>query len=226
MTYLVDGKTAELFRNPDASAPLILLNAFPEEGKAIWEGGLSLPPFSLLCISGFSWSDDLSPWKAPGLRKGDLPFQGQAESYLSFLMERLLPKILKDNSLKPTDIGIAGYSLAGLFALYSLFRSDVFSFAVSASGSLWYPGFLNFAKKQKLSSNVKAIYLSLGDKEKKTRNPVMQKVEENTIAFYDLIHQKGISSILEFNKGNHFQMEKERTIRGLDWVLRQVSLRK
>lgn len=39
-------------------------------------------------------------------------------------------------------IGIAGYSLAGLFALYALYKTDVFTRVASMSGSLWFPGIM------------------------------------------------------------------------------------
>ena len=40
--------------------------------------------------------------------------------------------------------------------------------AAAASPSIWFPGFLEYLKRQKIQSN--CIYLSLGDKEEKTRN--------------------------------------------------------
>ena len=38
-----------------------------------------------------------------------------------------------------------GYSLAGLFALWSVFRSDRFKAAAAASPSVWFRGWLDYA---------------------------------------------------------------------------------
>ena len=43
---------------------------------------------------------------------------------------------------KASFIGIAGYSLAGLFALYALYKTDAFTRVASMSGSLWFPGIM------------------------------------------------------------------------------------
>ncbi len=35
-------------------------------------------------------------------------------------------------------------AISGLFALWALYRTDFFAGAVSASGSVWFPGFREF----------------------------------------------------------------------------------
>ena len=44
----------------------------------------------------------------------------------------------------PSARHIAGYSMAGLFAIWSLFETEVFESAAAPSGSLWYPCFRDF----------------------------------------------------------------------------------
>ena len=76
--------------------------------------------------------------------------------------------------------GIAGYSLAGLFALYAIYRTDVFSRVGCMSGPLWFPGFKEYIFSHEPKKPPDCIYFSLGDKEAKTRNPVLKTVQENT----------------------------------------------
>ena len=49
---------------------------------------------------------------------------------------------------------IAGDSMAGLFAVYALYRTQVFSRVASASGSLWYPGLLEYALMYELAFKI------------------------------------------------------------------------
>jgi hypothetical protein len=44
----------------------------------------------------------------------------------------------------------------------------------AASPSVWFPGFVDKAEREHIKTN--KVYLSMGDKEKKTKNPVMATV--------------------------------------------------
>ena len=74
--------------------------------------------------------------------------------------------------------GIAGYSLGGLFALYAAYHCDEFRRVASMSGSLWFPDFREYVLSHDFANRPDRIYLSLGDKEAKTRNPVLKTVQE------------------------------------------------
>ena len=65
------------------------------------------------------------------------------------------------------------------------------------------------------------IYFSLGDKEARTRNKVLQPVEENTRLLKDYYEGKGISAVMEMNPGNHFTDAIGRTAKGIRWILSQ-----
>lgn len=67
-----------------------------------------------------------------------------------------------------------GYSLAGLFALWAAYQTDVFSDVAAASPSMWFPGFTGYMEEHDIKSRM--VYLSLGDKEPKACNPVMATV--------------------------------------------------
>lgn len=58
-------------------------------------------------------------------------------------------------------VGITGYSLAGLFAVYAIYRTDVFS-GGCMSGSVWFPGFKEYIFSRELKRRPDCIYFSLG----------------------------------------------------------------
>lgn len=70
---------------------------------------------------------------------------------------------------------IGGYSLAGLFALWAAYQTDTFKAVAAASPSIWFPGFVDFMKDREI--HTKRVYLSLGDKEEKTRIPLWPRWE-------------------------------------------------
>ena len=103
--------------------------------------------------------------------------------------------------------------------MYALYRTDAFSKAVSASGSLWYPGFTDFVKTHSISDAVKAVYLSVGDRECRTKNEVLSKVEDATAETEAVIRSEGVETLFELNPGNHFKDAALRTAKGIKWVL-------
>ena len=135
------------------------------ENEAVLIRELSGNDFHLIAVKVDDWNHDLSPWKAPAVF-GNESFGDGAESTLSEVL-----KLLSDMS-KTYYIG--GYSLAGLFALWAVHQTDLFAGAAAASPSVWFPGFLDYMKEHEIRT--KDVYLSLGDREEKTRNPVMSQV--------------------------------------------------
>ena len=116
-------------------------------------------------------------------------------------------------------IYIGGYSLAGFFALWAAYRTSEFNGAAAVSPSVWFPGWMEYAE----NNTVKAenVYLSLGDKEEKTRNPVMRTVGDNIRRQYEILKSDpGCSRcVLEMNRGNHFREPDIRTAKGFAWLL-------
>ena len=111
---------------------------------------------------------------------------------------------------------IGGYSLAGLFALWAAYQTDVFAAVAAASPSIWFPGFVDFMKENEI--RCKAVYLSLGDKEEKARNPVMASVGACIREASEVLKNKEVNTILEWNPGNHFKDADIRTARAFAWV--------
>lgn len=156
-----------------------------------------------------SWNDDLSPWQAEAVF-GDQPFGSQAKDTLSFIDESIIQKH------PDKKIILGGYSLAGLFALWAAYQTDSFAAVAAASPSVWFPHFLEYAKENEILTD--AVYLSLGDKEARTRNPVMSSVADNIQSLYE--HYQSIDSmdtILEWNQGNHFVDSDIRMAKAFVW---------
>ena len=165
----------------------------------------------------------MSPWYMDKLFKGADDYTGRADEYIEILTSRILPEIDKNiKELLHIDIEsyiIAGYSLAGLFAIYSLYKTNIFTSVISCSGSLWYPNFIEYIEKNELKVNPNKIYFSLGNKESKTKNELMAKVEEKTRFVEKYYNNKNIKTIYEENEGNHFQDVAYRIAKGIKWIL-------
>jgi len=165
--------------------------------------------FLLLAIKVESWNDDLSPWKAPAVFGKD-DFGGGAGDALAEVLS-----LCTDRS---RTYYIGGYSLSGLFALWASYQSDIFAGVAAASPSIWFPGFLDYMKEHEIRTE--RVYLSLGDREERTKNPVMATVGENIREAETLLHLRGIDCTLEWNQGNHFKDADIRTAKAFAWVLR------
>ncbi len=211
----------KIYSSKTPDAPLIVLNTFENEGALVFDlvKTMTEADFSLLEVSGMDWNRDLSPWEAPAVFKNDAPFGGKADSFLHELTEKIIPDAVSELGSKTSAVFIAGYSLAGLFAVYSLFRTSVFSCAASASGSMWFPGFIDFASSHDLAASPSKVYLSLGDREAKTRNPVMATVQDNTERIARLFRDRGVDVKYELNPGNHFQEPELRMAKGISNIL-------
>ena len=155
------------------------------------------------------WNRDFSPWQY-----GE--FAGEARETLKTLENTILSQFGDRTKV------IAGYSLAGLFALWAAHESDDFSGCICCSGSLWYEGWMDYAKEHNLKEDMKA-YLSLGGKEKNTKNPVMAKVENITKWQSELLKEKGIVSTFVLNPGGHFKDTDKRVIQGIEWMKGQLK---
>ena len=143
-----------------------------------WLNNHSMASYSLVAFRISDWNVELSPWQAPAVF-GREDFGDGAAKTLCYVLDELVPRF------KGNRYCLGGYSLAGLFALWSGYQTDVFSSIVGASPSVWFPQWIEFAESHQMKAN--RVYLSLGDKESKTKNPVMARVGECINRMYDLL---------------------------------------
>ena len=173
-----------------------------------WIRSLAGSDFCLLALKVDDWFRCLTPWQAPAIY-GDLSFGDGAQETLDHILER---------TGKPgKQYVIGGYSLAGLFALWAACRTDAFSGVAAASPSVWYPGFAEYVCSH--SMKARHVYLSLGNREEKTRNPVMAAVGNRIREIHSSLESRSIPCCLEWNEGNHFRDPDLRTARAFAWVI-------
>lgn len=219
--YTVEGKEATLYRADSKDCPLVVLNNYSEDAgpviKALKE--LSCPDLNLLCVGNLNWNHDMTPWPCPPLSPKDAPCTGGADDYLQLLISKILPKAKELVKGVPSQISIAGYSLAGLFALYACYRCDAFDHAASMSGSLWFPNFNEYVFHHSIKRMPDKVYLSLGDAEAKTKNTILKTVQKNTEEIFEHYKELGLNVMWELNPGNHFKNAAYRSAKGIRAIL-------
>lgn len=214
---IIDAHPVSIFLPEEATDGLILLPMEPDRAAGIC-ALLKASRTALIAVGGFDWNRDLSPWPAPAVFPGEADFSGQADAFLQKLLHTILPEAEHAAHIAPTWRGVAGYSLAGLFAAYAAFRCEAFTRIASVSGSMWYDGWLSFARNTPFSAPVDRAYFSVGAKEKRTRNPRMAPVEANTQMMRELFADRGAESLFELNPGNHFVDTELRMVKAITFL--------
>ena len=198
----------------------MIIHTFNGEGREVFDKCVELgcENFALAAIGELNWNHDLSPWPAPTIGNNKYGFGG-ADGYIEKLTNEIMPEIRAKLGFKPEFVSIAGYSLAGLFAIYAAYKTDVFSRIASVSGSLWFPGFTEFAEANKFARTPDLIYLSLGEAEAKTRDKNLAPVRKNTEKLAEIYKTQNIPTVFELNPGNHFTETILRTAKGIKSLL-------
>ncbi len=168
--------------------------------------------FRLITFKINDWNRQLSPWEAPAVFGREGFGNGAADT---------LREILEYCGDRTKTYYLGGYSLAGLFALWAAYRTDLFQGIAAASPSMWFPGFAEFMKENEIRT--RRVYLSLGDREEKARNPVMATVGDRIREAHTLLCGQGIDCTLEWNAGNHFVDSDKRTAKAFLWVMKEKS---
>ena len=212
----ISGRECRLYK--DSNAEFLLVQPIDEHDLEVLDQEveiikkLSEKPFSLVAFMIKDWNKELTPWPAPPVF-GKIPFGNGATDTLNFIVSQLLPLVQEEIP----HVILGGYSLAGLFALWASYQTDKFEGIVAASPSVWFPKWIEYATDNKPFA--KSIYLSLGDKEEKTKNPVMAQVGNAIRKLNELLAEQIGNTILEWNPGNHFIDSEKRTAKGFAWVM-------
>ncbi len=205
-----------IYGNPDA--PFVLIQPVDDHDSAGMASEIAEirrrtnAEFCLIAVRVGDWNTDLSPWPAPAVFGKEGFGNGAADT---------LAEVLTYCTGQDCTYVIGGYSLAGLFALWAAFQTDVFRGVAAASPSVWFPGFTDYMRENGMHSD--AVYLSLGDREEKTRNPVMRTVGNRIREAHELLKSRGVETILEWNPGNHFMNPDIRTAKAFAWVLNRFE---
>ena len=217
--YTLSDRTCFLYQDEAATHLLIQpidehdLEVLDQEVETIKE--LSDKPFSLVAFMIKDWNQELTPWVAPPVI-GKTPFGDGAEKTLKFITSQLLPEVQENIP----HLILGGYSLAGLFALWAGYQTEKFEGIAAASPSVWYPQWIDYASENRPLA--KSVYLSLGDKEEKAKNPVMAQVGNAIRKQHELLTEQEINTILEWNAGNHFVDSDKRMAKGFAWAIKSL----
>lgn len=220
---MICGKKCILYLNEDTEYILIQpvdendISVLDNEVKHIEEN--TDRNFSLVAFKIEDWNSELTPWEMPLLRgKGN--FGDGATRTLEFIKNDLIPALSEcintgNNGIKYI---LGGYSLAGLFSLWSGYQTDIFEGIAAVSPSVWYKKWIEYVETEKTLSE--KIYLSLGDTEEKTKHQILSKIGDNIRKQYEILENSGnVKTVLEWNEGNHFKNPDIRTAKGFLWVM-------
>ena len=218
----ISGRECHLYKDSNAEFLLVQpidehdLEVLGQEVEIIKE--LSDKPFTLAAFMIKDWNQELTPWSAPAVF-GRTPFGDGASNTLRFISSQLLPS-LTDAGIYDTRMRLllGGYSLAGLFALWSAYHTNIFDGIAAASPSVWFPKWIiDYATEKRPLA--KSVYLSLGDKEDRTKNLLMAQVGNAIRKQHELLMRQRVNTILEWNAGNHFMDSERRMAKGFAWLL-------
>ena len=175
--------------------------------------------FSLAAFKIDDWNSELTPWEMPLLRgKGN--FGNEAGKTLEFIKDKLIPSLAEFMNIQEKNVKyiLGGYSLAGLFSLWSGYETNTFYGVAGVSPSVWYEGWIDFVRNAELKAN--NVYLSLGKLEETSKHKILAKIGDNIREYSEILKNSGIEkSILEWNEGNHFNDSDIRTGKGFVWIL-------
>lgn len=177
-------------------------------------------PFAMAAFEIVDWERDLMPWGDPAVSKRPEAGTGAVDT-LQYLLDGLLPWLKERYGELPVVLG--GYSLAGLFSLWSARENNAFTGIAAASPSVWIQGWPEYAASHPLQA--RQVYLSLGEHEEKTRNRAIAQVGERIRNEHALLErQLGESNCtLEWNPGGHFVDCERRLARAFIWNLRKLE---
>ena len=183
-----------------------------DEVKALTNNDFSLAVFDVT-----DWNAQFSPWTAPPVFGKDA-FSGKGNDTLRFLEDEFLPEI--KSKFPKSEVFLTGYSLAGLFSLWALYETDKFNGAVCCSSSLWFDKWDEYASLHRIKSP-STIYMSLGDRDEKTKNKVMSKVGDRTRRQAEILKEDPNVEKLyfEWNEGGHFVEPLKRVAKGITRIL-------
>ena len=154
------------------------------------------------------------------LLRGKGNFGDGATGTLEFIKNELIPALSEYTNTENKEIKyiLGGYSLAGLFSLWSGYQTDIFEGIAAVSPSVWYKKWIEYVEAEKPLSE--KIYLSLGDTEEKTKHQILSKIGENIRKQHEILEKSGnVKTVLEWNEGNHFKNPDIRTAKGFLWVM-------
>ena len=220
---IIDGR--ECFVGGSDHPRYILVQTLGNHERGIFERIVELVsdttgvPFVLAAFQVFDWDLDLTPWHDDAINRK--PEVGtKTFDTLRYVTESLLPALEAEYGKLPVILG--GYSLGGLFALWSSMQTDRFAAIAAASPSLWIRDWLDYAQTHPVKAS--KVYLSLGDREEHVKNRAIARVGDSVRGELELLKaQLGEGNCtLVWNPGGHFQDEDKRLAAAFSWCIKAM----
>ena len=164
-----------------------------------------------------AWNVDLSPWDAPPVFGREAFGHGAADT-LAWLRSRLMPEVCAKYAIAEELVEEQAVPEMELTPEEQK-QVDDFAAVAAVSPSVWFPGWRAYADQHALRSRV--VYLSLGDREEKSRNPVLASVGDAIRREDARLSERGVRHTLQWNVGNHFQDAEKRCADGFAWCMAQ-----
>ena len=208
----VDGRQGILYLSPGEGERALIVACCGGELEAMLPDierslapqiGKTTAPFALASLPEVDWDADYTPW--PSVELNGREMAGRADALLDATQGPLLDAA-GERIGGARRLGILGYSLGGLFALYAASKADSpFDCAASVSGALWYERFVDYAASAPFPKLTRA-YVSLGLKEAKTTRGPMGRNKAASEAIHALLAARlgEEYAAFEWNNGNHF----------------------
>ena len=221
----IEGKECILYMKENENTEYVLIQPVDEHDIDVLDNEVRYisenisKNFSLAAFKIGDWNSELTPWEMPLLRgKGN--FGNGADKTLKFIKEKLIPSLVEFMNIQDKDVKyiLGGYSLAGLFSLWSGYETNTFYGVAGVSPSVWYEGWIDFVRNAELKAN--NVYLSLGKREETSKHKILAKIGDNIREYFEILKNSGIEkSILEWNEGNHFRDSDIRMGKGFVWLI-------
>ena len=215
----IGGRMCRLYSNGTPRALLVqLVSPMQEaelEGEVAQIAAAGLP-FAMVAVPIVDWELELMPWAEPAVSKRPEVGTGAAAT-LRYLVETLGPSVLPQ-----LPVVLGGYSLGGLFSLWAACQTDAFCAVAAGSPSLWAGDWPQYAAAHPMQAC--HVYLSLGDREERSRNKTMARVGDRIREEYSrLQRQLGPgSATLRWEQGGHFADPAARMARAFVWCLERI----
>ena len=226
LNFKIEEKECILYTNENKKIEYILIQPVDEHDMQLLDNEVKYisentnKNFSLAAFKIDDWNSELTPWEMPLLRgKGN--FGNEAGKTLEFIKEKLIPSLAEFINIQDKNVKyiLGGYSLAGLFSLWSSYQTDIFDGLAGVSPSVWYKDWMKFVKNNEILA--KNVYLSLGDLEEKTKHQILSKIGDNIREYIKILkNSENVEKcILDWNEGNHFRDSDIRMGKGFVWLV-------
>lgn len=177
--------------------------------------------FTLFVYECDDWFSDFSPWSFDA---GFQKFGDGGPALRDWIVNEAIP-YADAGFPRNNGYAAAGYSLAGLFALWVYYDTGIFNGVACCSGSLWFEGWDKYADGAKGPDNG-VVYMSLGGKEPGSGNALTASIGVQYHKQKKRIEKDSKLRAFNFvtNSGGHFSDPNGRVLKGLKWLVDELSV--